>query len=111
MTNRFILTILLEVFMTYKVNLINSSNQSQLTNTFIKLVQSEIYNLEFRLKHEVNATDINNKKIGYLKHQIISEFKSNIDSLAKHYLSQKASYSVWQSDNDQNNNQTQLNFN
>ena len=49
MTNRFILTILLEVFMTYKVNLINSSNQSQLTNTFIKLVQSEIYNLEFRL--------------------------------------------------------------
>ena len=35
MTNRFILTILLEVFMTYKVNLINSSNQSQLTNTFI----------------------------------------------------------------------------
>jgi len=32
---------------TFKIN-----NEAQLTNAFIKLVQAEIYTLEFRVKHE-----------------------------------------------------------
>ena len=39
----------------FKIN-----NEAQLTNAFIKLVQAEIYTLEFRVKHE--SQNISDKK-------------------------------------------------
>ena len=45
-----------------KVNTITINDETQLLNSFVKLVQSEIYYLEFRFKHEVKHKDSKNKK-------------------------------------------------
>jgi len=68
---------------TFKIN-----NEAQLTNAFIKLVQAEIYTLEFRVKHE--SQNISDKKALKLRRQLISEFKNKVINLSQNYLEQKA---------------------
>jgi len=73
---------------TLKQPKIKVNNEAQLTNAFIKLVQAEIYTLEFRVKHE--SQNISSKKALKLRQKLISEFKSKISHLLHHYLEQKA---------------------
>jgi hypothetical protein len=67
----------------FKIN-----NEAQLTNTFIKLIQAEIYTLEFRVQHE--SKSIGDKEALKLRRKLISEFKCKINHLSQHYLEQKA---------------------
>jgi hypothetical protein len=64
------------------------NNEAQLTNTFIKLIQAEIYTLEFRVQHE--SKSIGDKEALKLRRKLISEFKCKINHLSQHYLEQKA---------------------
>ena len=70
---------------TFKIN-----NEAQLTNAFIKLVQAEIYTLEFRVKHELQ--NISSKKALKLRQRLVSEFKRKVNALSHHYLEQKANF-------------------
>ena len=73
---------------TFKHPAIKINNETQLTNTFIKLVQAEIYTLEFRVKHE--SKSINYQEALKLRRKLISEFKSKVNTLSQRYLEQKA---------------------
>jgi hypothetical protein len=73
---------------TFKIN-----NEAQLTNAFIKLVQAEIYTLEFRVKHE--SQNISDKKALKLRQKLVSEFKRKVNALSQHYLEQKASFCAY----------------
>ena len=68
---------------TFQIN-----NEAQLTNAFIKLVQAEVYMLEFRVKHE--SQNISSKKALKSKQKLVSEFKRKVNALSHHYLEQKA---------------------
>ncbi len=68
---------------TFKIN-----NEAQLTNTFIKLIQAEIYTLEFRVQHE--SKSISDQEALKLRRKLISEFKSKVNALSQRYLEQKA---------------------
>ncbi len=81
------------------INTINEENQ--LTNSFVKLLQSEIYHLEFRLKHEVNHKDSKNKKVIRLKKEIFSEFRKKVNALSNHYIEQKANLGFYNKFNNQ----------
>ena len=72
---------------TFQIN-----NEAQLTNAFIKLVQAEIYTLEFSIKHE--SQNISGKKVLKLREKQISEFKRKVNALSQHYLEQKANFSA-----------------
>ena len=74
---------------TFKIN-----NEAQLTNAFIKLVQAEIYTLEFRVKHE--SQNISDKKSLKLRQKLVSEFKRKVNALSHHYLEQKANFSAYE---------------
>ena len=69
----------------FKIN-----NEAQLANAFIKLVQAEIYTLEFRVKHE--SQNISDKKALKLRQKLVSEFKRKVNALSHHYLEQKANF-------------------
>ena len=84
-----------------KVNTITINDETQLTNSFVKLVQSEIYHLEFRLKHEVNCKDSKNKKVMRLKREIFSEFRRRVNALSNHYIEQKANFDFYNKINEQ----------
>jgi hypothetical protein len=73
---------------TFKHPAIKINNETQLTNTFIKLVQAEIYTLEFRVKHE--SKSISYQEALKLRRKLISEFKSKVNALSQRYLEQKA---------------------
>jgi len=75
---------------TFKIN-----NEAQLTNAFIKLVQAEVYMLEFRVKHE--SQNVSSKKALKLRQKLISEFKRKVNALSHHYLEQKANLLVYES--------------
>ena len=70
---------------TFQIN-----NEAQLTNAFIKLVQAEIYTLEFSIKHE--SQNISGKKVLRLREKLVSEFKRKVNALSHHYLEQKANF-------------------
>ena len=70
---------------TFKIN-----NEAQLRNAFIKLVQAEIYTLEYRVKHE--SQNISDKKALKLRQKLVSEFKRKVNALSHHYLEQKANF-------------------
>ena len=74
---------------TFQIN-----NEAQLTNAFIKLVQAEIYTLEFRVKHE--SQNISDKKALKLRQKLVSEFKRKVNALSHHYLEQKANFYVYE---------------
>jgi hypothetical protein len=74
---------------TFKIN-----NEAQLTNAFIKLVQAEIYTLEFSIKHE--SQNISGKKVLKLREKQISEFKRKVNALSQHYLEQKANFCAYE---------------
>ena len=74
---------------TFKIN-----NEAQLTNAFIKLVQAEIYTLEFRVKHE--SQNISDKKALKLRQKLVSEFKRKVNALSQHYLEQKANFCAYE---------------
>ena len=73
---------------TFKIN-----NEAQLTNAFIKLVQAEVYMLEFRVKHE--SQNISSKKALKLRQKLVSEFKRKVNNLSHHYLEQKANFCAY----------------
>lgn len=58
---------------TFKIN-----NEAQLTNAFIKLVQAEVYMLEFRVKHE--SQNISSNKALKLRQKLVSEFKRKVNT-------------------------------
>ncbi|WHA05681.1 hypothetical protein N3Z17_07530 (plasmid) [Candidatus Bandiella numerosa] len=64
------------------------NNEAQLTNIFIKLLQAEIYTLEFRVQHE--SKSISDQEALKLRRKLISEFKSKVNALSQRYLEQKA---------------------
>ena len=64
------------------------NNEAQLTNIFIKLIQAEIYTLEFRAQHE--SKSISDQEALKLRRKLISEFKSKVNTLSQRYLEQKA---------------------
>ncbi len=64
------------------------NNEAQLTNIFIKLIQAEIYTLEFRVQHE--SKSISDQEALKLRRKLISEFKSKVNALSQRYLEQKA---------------------
>ena len=70
---------------TFKIN-----NEAQLRNAFIKLVQAEVYMLEYRVKHE--SQNISSKKALKLRQELVSEFKRKVNTLSHHYLEQKANF-------------------
>ena len=70
---------------TFQIN-----NEAQLTNAFIKLVQAEVYMLEYRVKHE--SQNISSKKALKLRQKLVSEFKRKVNALSQHYLEQKANF-------------------
>ena len=70
---------------TFKIN-----NEAQLTNAFIKLVQAEVYILEFRVKQE--SQNISSKKALKSRQKLVSEFKRKVNALSHHYLEQKANF-------------------
>ena len=74
---------------TFQIN-----NEAQLTNAFIKLVQAEIYTLEFRVKHE--SQNISGKKVLRLREKLVSEFKRKVNALSQHYLEQKTNFSTYE---------------
>jgi hypothetical protein len=74
---------------TFKIN-----NEAQLANAFIKLVQAEIYTLEFRVKHE--SQNISDKKALKLRQKLVSEFKRKVNALSHHYLEQKANFYAYE---------------
>ena len=74
---------------TFKIN-----NEAQLTNAFIKLVQAEIYTLEFRVKHE--SQNISDKKSLKLRQRLVSEFKRKVNALSQHYLEQKPNFCAYE---------------
>jgi hypothetical protein len=74
---------------TFKIN-----NEAQLRNAFIKLVQAEIYTLEFRVKHE--SQNISSKKALKLRQKLVSEFKRKVNALSHHYLEQKANFYAYE---------------
>ena len=74
---------------TFKIN-----NETQLTNAFIKLVQAEIYTLEYRVKHE--SQNISDKKALKLRQKLVSEFKRKVNALSHHYLEQKANFYAYE---------------
>ena len=74
---------------TFKIN-----NEAQLTNAFIKLVQAEVYMLEYRVKHE--SQNISSKKALKLRQKLVSEFKRKVNTLSHHYLEQKANFYVYE---------------
>ena len=67
---------------------IKINNEAQLTNSFLKLVQAEIYTLEFKVNSI--SQNINHKKTLKLRRQLISEFKNKVINLSQNYLEQKA---------------------
>jgi hypothetical protein len=73
----------------FKIN-----NEAQLANAFIKLVQAEIYTLEFRVKHE--SQNISDKKSLKLRQKLVSEFKRKVNALSQHYLEQKANFCAYE---------------
>jgi hypothetical protein len=70
------------------------NNEAQLTNAFIKLVQAEVYMLEYRVKHE--SQNISSKKALKLRQKLVSEFKRKVNALSQHYLEQKANYYTYE---------------
>ena len=74
---------------TFQIN-----NEAQLRSAFIKLVQAEIYTLEFRIKHE--SQNISNKKALKLRQKLVSEFKRKVNALSHHYLEQKANFYLYE---------------
>ena len=70
------------------------NNEAQLTNAFIKLVQAEVYMLEYRVKHELQ--NISSKKALKLRQKLVSEFKRKVNTLSHHYLEQKANFYVYE---------------
>ena len=74
---------------TFKIN-----NEAQLTNAFIKLVQAEVYMLEYRVKHE--SQNISSKKALKLRQKLVSEFKRKVNALSQHYLEQKANFCAYE---------------
>ena len=80
---------------TFKHQAIKTNNEAQLTNTFIKLVQAEIYTLEFRVMHE--SKSISDQEALKLRRKLISEFKSKVNTLSQRYLEQKANLLVYES--------------
>ena len=78
---------------TFKHPAIKINNETQLTNTFIKLVQAEIYTLEFRVKHE--SKSISYQEALKLRRKLISEFQGKINHLSQHYLDQKANLQAY----------------
>ena len=79
---------------TFKHQAIKINNEAQLTNTFIKLVQAEIYTLEFRVMHE--SKSISYQEALKLRRKLISEFKGKISHLSQHYLEQKANLNAYE---------------
>jgi len=79
---------------TFKHPAIKINNETQLTNTFIKLVQAEIYTLEFRVKHE--SKSISYQEALKLRRKLISEFQGKINHLSQHYLDQKANLQAYE---------------
>ena len=79
---------------TFKHQAIKINNEAQLTNTFIKLVQAEIYTLEFRVMHE--SKSISYQEALKLRRKLISEFKGKISHLSQHYLEQKANLQAYE---------------
>jgi hypothetical protein len=73
---------------TFKHPAIKINNETQLTNTFIKLVQAEIYTLEFRVKHE--SKSISYQEALKLRRKLISEFQGKINHLSQHLLRSKS---------------------
>ena len=69
------------------------NNEAQLTNIFIKLIQAEIYTLEFRVQHE--SKSISDQEALKLRRKLISEFKSKVNTLSQRYLEQKANLLVY----------------
>ncbi len=84
-----------------KVNTITINDETQLLNSFVKLVQSEIYHLEFRFKHEVKHKDSKNKKFIRLKKEIFSEFRRRVNAFSSHYIEQKANFDFYNKINNQ----------
>ena len=70
------------------------NNEAQLTNAFIKLVQAEIYTLEYRGKHE--SQNISDKKALKLRQKLVSEFKRKVNALSHYYLEQKANFYAYE---------------
>ena len=70
------------------------NNEAQLTNAFIKLVQAEVYMLEYRVKHELQ--NISSKKALKLRQKLVSEFKRKVNALSQHYLEQKANFCAYE---------------
>ena len=70
------------------------NNEAQLTNAFIKLVQAEVYMLEYRVKHELQ--NISSKKALKLRQKLVSEFKRKVNTLSHHYLEQKANFYAYE---------------
>ena len=68
------------------------NNEAQLTNAFIKLVQAEVYMLEYRVKHE--SQNISSKKALKLRKKRVSDFKRKVNALSHDYLEQKANFSA-----------------
>ena len=71
------------------------NNKAQLINIFIKLIQAEIYTLEFRVQHE--SKSISDQEALKLRRKLISEFKSKVKALSQRYLEQKANLLVYES--------------
>ncbi|WHA04388.1 hypothetical protein N3Z17_03960 [Candidatus Bandiella numerosa] len=65
----------------------------QPTFKIIKLIQAEIYTLEFRVQHE--SKSISDKEALKLRRKLISEFKCKINHLSQHYLEQKANLNAY----------------
>ena len=86
---------------TFQIN-----NEAQLTNAFIKLVQAEIYTLEFRVKHE--SQNISDKKALKLRQKLVSEFKRKVNALSQHYLEQKANFYAYERIQEEKNIQPML---
>ena len=74
---------------TFQIN-----NEAQLRNAFIKLVQAEIYTLEFKVKHE--SQNISDKKALKLRQKLVSEFKRKVNALSHHYLEQQANFYAYE---------------
>ena len=74
---------------TFQIN-----NEAQLRNAFIKLVQAEIYTLEFKVKHE--SQNISSKKALKLRQKLVSEFKRKVNALSHHYLEQQANFYAYE---------------
>jgi hypothetical protein len=80
---------------TLKQPTVQINNEAQLTNIFIKLIQAEIYTLEFRVQHESKSISV--QEALKLRRKLISEFKSKVNTLSQRYLEQKANLLVYES--------------